>query len=107
VLVAGETPIAQAVARIGAEIGLDIVEVHNGAPEPAAGDLGLLVATHGRDELALLRRALESGVPYVGLVASRPRGGGVLAELRSDGVSDELLASIDVPRASTSRAHPG
>jgi len=97
VLVAGETPIAQAVARIGAEIGLDIVEVHDGTPEPAAGDLGLLVATHGRDELALLRRALESGVRYVGLVASRPRGGGVLAELRSDGVSDELLASIDVP----------
>ena len=97
VLVAGETPIAQAVARIGAQIGLDIVEVHGGAPEPAAGDLGLLVATHGRDELALLRRALESGVPYVGLVASRPRGGGVLAELRSDGVSDELLAAIDVP----------
>ena len=97
VLVAGETPIAQAVARIGAEIGLDIVEVHGGAPEPAAGDLGLLVATHGRDELALLRRALESGVPYVGLVASRPRGAGVLAELRSDGVSDELLAAIDVP----------
>ena len=97
VLVAGDTPIAQAVARIGADIGLDIVEVHDGDPEPAVGDLGLLVATHGRDELALLRRALESGVPYVGLVASRPRGGGVLAELRSDGVSDELLASIDVP----------
>jgi len=97
VLVAGETPIAQAVARIGVEIGLDIVEVHDGAPEPAAGDLGLLVATHGRDELALLRRALESGVPYVGLVASRPRGTGVRAELRSDGVSDELLDRIDVP----------
>jgi len=91
------TPIAQAVARIGVEIGLDIVEVHDGAPEPAAGDLGLLVATHGRDELALLRRALESGVPYVGLVASRPRGTGVRAELRSDGVSDELLDRIDVP----------
>jgi xanthine dehydrogenase accessory factor len=36
-------------------------------------------------------------VPYVGLVASPRRGTGVLAELRGDGVPDELLARIDVP----------
>ena len=97
VLVAGDTPIAEAVRRLGAEVGFEIVAVDAGAPEPAAGDLGVIVATHGRDELALLRRALESRVPYVGLVASRPRGVGVLAELRADGVADELLAAIDVP----------
>jgi xanthine dehydrogenase accessory factor len=97
VLVAGETPIAEALRRLGPEVGFDIVGVHEGAPEPARGDLGLVVATHGRDELALLRRALECDVPYVGLVASRPRGGGVLAELRADGISDERLAAIEVP----------
>jgi xanthine dehydrogenase accessory factor len=44
-----------------------------------------------------LRRGLESGLPYVGLVASPKRGTGVLAELRGDGVPDEMLARIDVP----------
>jgi len=97
VLVAGDTPIAAAVARLGAEVGFDIVPVRGGAPQPARGDLALVVATHGRDELALLRKALECDVAYVGLVASRPRGGGVLAELRADGLSDEQLAAIEVP----------
>jgi xanthine dehydrogenase accessory factor len=97
VLVAGDTPIAQALRRIAAEVGFDVVAVDGDAPSPAPGDLGLVVATHGRDELALLRRALEAQVPYVGLVASRPRGVGVLAELRADGVSDELAGAIDVP----------
>ena len=36
-------------------------------------------------------------MPYVGLVASRKRGEGVLGELRGDGVPEELLARIDVP----------
>lgn len=97
VLVAGDTPIAQALRRIAAEVGFDVVAVDGGVPEPAPGDLGLVVATHGRDELALLRGALQAHVAYVGLVASRPRGVGVLAELRADGLSDELLAAIDVP----------
>ena len=67
------------------------------ALEPRPGDLALVVAAHGRDELHALRRGLEAGLPYVGLVASRKRGDGVLGELRGDGVSEELLARIDVP----------
>ena len=97
VLVVGDTPIAAAVRQLGAQLGLDIVEVADGVPEPAAGDLALVVASHGRDELHTLRRGLEVGVPYVGLVASRARGDGVIGELRGDGVSDRLLALIDVP----------
>ena len=41
--------------------------------------------------------ALEAGLPYVGLVASRRRGQGVLGELRGDGVPAELLDRIDTP----------
>jgi xanthine dehydrogenase accessory factor len=96
-LVAGDTPIADAVRELGAQLGFDLVAVTDGAPEPAAGDLGVLVATHGRDELHVLRRALETGVPYVGLVASRKRAPGVIGELRGDGVAAELLERIDVP----------
>jgi xanthine dehydrogenase accessory factor len=97
VLVVGDTPIAAAVLALGAEVGLDLVPVEGGAPEPSTRDLALVVAAHGRDELHTLRRGLEAGVPYIGLVASLKRGAGVLAELRADGVSDEHLESIDVP----------
>jgi xanthine dehydrogenase accessory factor len=97
VLVVGDTPIAGAVRRIGAELGLDLVEVLPDGPRPDSRDLALVVAAHGRDELGPLRRALEAGVPYVGLVASPKRGAGVVDELRGDGVADELLERIDVP----------
>jgi xanthine dehydrogenase accessory factor len=97
VLVVGETPIAGAVLRIGADLGLNVVAVDGEVLDPRAGDLALVVAAHGRDELHTLRRGLESGLPYVGLVASRKRGDGVLGELRGDGVPEELLDQIDVP----------
>jgi len=97
VLVVGDTPIASAVVRIGAELDLDAVAVDGTDLEPRAGDLALVVAAHGRDELHILRRALEADLPYVGLVASPKRGTGVLAELRGDGVPADLLARIDVP----------
>jgi xanthine dehydrogenase accessory factor len=97
VLVVGDTPIAAAVMSLGAELGLELIAVEAGAPEPAAGDLAVVVAAHGRDELHTLRRGLEAGVPYVGLVASRKRGAGVISDLRADGVPEDQLARIDVP----------
>lgn len=97
VLVAGETPIAAALARIGTELGLDVVGATGSAVTPSPDDLALVVAAHGRDEVAALRRGLEAGVPYIGLVASRKRGDGVLGELRGEGVPDEALARIEVP----------
>jgi xanthine dehydrogenase accessory factor len=97
VLVVGDTPIAAAVRAFGAELGFDLVAVESEGPEPAPGDLALVVAAHGRDELHTLRRGLDAALPYVGLVASRKRGAGVIDELRADGVAEEQLALIDVP----------
>ncbi len=97
VQVVGETPIAAAVRRLGPELGLDVVAVDGTILEPGDRDLALVVASHGRDELHTLRRALEAGVPYVGLVASRRRSQGVIAELRGDGVSADLLELVEVP----------
>jgi xanthine dehydrogenase accessory factor len=97
VLVVGDSPIAAAVRSLGPELGLELVAVEGGQPDPAPGDLALIVAAHGRDELHTLRRALDTGVPYVGLVASRKRGAGVLADLQADGVPDAQLELIDVP----------
>ena len=97
VLVVGETPVAAALRHLGSELGLDAVPVDGDALDPRPGDLALVVAAHGRDELGALRRGLEADLPYVGLVASRKRGDGVLGELRGDGVPDDLLARVDVP----------
>jgi xanthine dehydrogenase accessory factor len=92
VVIAGDSLIAAALRSMAPELGLEI-----GSETPRAGDLALVVAAHGRDELAALRAALESGVPYVGLVASPKRGSAVLDELREAGVADDLLARIDTP----------
>ena len=97
VLVVGDTPIASAVVALAGELGLAAVAVAGTDPEPISGDLAVVVAAHGRDELHTLRRALEVGVPYVGLVASHKRGAGVLADLRADGVPEAHLEQIDVP----------
>jgi xanthine dehydrogenase accessory factor len=97
VLVVGNTPIAAAIHSVGAQLGLELVAVEDGVPDPSPTDLAVVVAAHGRDELHTLRRAIETGVSYVGLVASRRRGAGVLAELRADGVPEDQLELIDVP----------
>jgi xanthine dehydrogenase accessory factor len=99
-IVAGDTPIAAALLRLGPELGLHAVDSRgedSGPPVPSAEDLALVVAAHGRGELTILRAALEAGVQYVGLVASRKRGAGVLDELRGEGVPEELLDRIDTP----------
>ena len=96
-LVEGDMPISQALLRLGGEFGIDTVAVVGGEFEPREGDLALVVAGHGREELPALRAGLEAGLPYVGLVASRRRGQGVLGELRGDGVAAELLDRIDTP----------
>jgi xanthine dehydrogenase accessory factor len=94
VLVEGDLPISHALLRLGAELGLDMV---GGDVEVRQDDLALVAAGHGREELPALKAALDAELPYVGLVASRRRGQGVLGELRSDGVPPELLERIDTP----------
>jgi len=97
VLVVGDSPIAGAIHRLGGELGLEMVAVENGAPDPTSEDLAVVVAAHGRDEFHALRRGLELGVPYVGFVASHKRGSAVLAEMRDDGVAEGLIELVDYP----------
>lgn len=77
--VLGDTPIADAVVAIAAVLGWSTIR-----SVPVAGAEGvaaLVVATHGRDELAAIRAALDAGVGHVAVVASRRRGAALLAEL--------------------------
>jgi xanthine dehydrogenase accessory factor len=96
IAVVGETPIAFALAAIGERLGYDVV-LSAGAPEETAGDVALVVASHGRDEEDALAAGLSSGLAYVGLVASRRRGAAVVEELRSRGVPDDALARLHTP----------
>jgi xanthine dehydrogenase accessory factor len=75
VAVVGASPIARALAAIGAPLGYEITS------EITAAASAVVVASHGRDEDDALRAAIDADVPYVGLVASRKRGEAVVASL--------------------------
>jgi xanthine dehydrogenase accessory factor len=95
IAVVGETPIGFALASLGKLLGYDVV-VSAGVPE-LSDDAALVVASHGRDEERALAAALDAGVPYVGLVASRKRGEAIRQELRDLGVPPERLAELRTP----------
>ncbi|MDQ1424229.1 MAG: xanthine dehydrogenase accessory factor [Acidimicrobiaceae bacterium] len=89
VVVAGDSPIAGALLRIGAAVGYETVAFTGEVPVDVSA---MVVASHGRDEEAVLAAALRADVPYVGLVASRKRG-------------DAVLAALDEDAATKSRVH--
>jgi xanthine dehydrogenase accessory factor len=90
--VVGSTPVADALVRIA-----DVLEyatarsLPGAAPENASA---VVVASHGRDEHEAIRLALEAGVPYIALVASRRRGAAVLDELD---LTPEQRARVSTP----------
>lgn len=93
VAVAGESPVARALVELAPSVGLD---ARLGAlAEP--GDFGAVVASLGHDDEAAVRRALEAGCEYVGLVASRVRGTAVLEALRAQDVPPEALERVRTP----------
>lgn len=99
VRVHGTTPIGVALARVGDSLGYDMEPWDPdgggsaGPPDLATTD-AVVVASHGNGEEAVLESAVRSGVPYVGLVASRKRGAAVLSALD---LSDEEKARIHTP----------
>jgi xanthine dehydrogenase accessory factor len=90
-VVHGDTPIGRAVARLGAELRWSI---QTGDVGELANVAAVVVASHGRNEEDVLRGALQAGVPYVGLVASRKRGEAVLASL---GLCSSITARVRTP----------
>jgi xanthine dehydrogenase accessory factor len=79
VVVHGHTPIARAVFSLGRALGYHLVAFEATTLEAA---VAVVLAGHGGPgEEAALRAALDAGVPYVGLVASRTRGEAVVAGL--------------------------
>ena len=94
VRVVGTTPIARAIAEVGARVGyaveLDVAE----ESAPQADDAAVVVASHGHDEERVLAAALTEAVPYVALIASPRRGEAVRESLD---LPDDLRAQLRTP----------
>ena len=75
VRICGTTPIAEALAAMAAALGY---EVHRDGDADLAQATAVVIATHGGPEAEVIRAALDAGVGYVGLVASKVRGGAIL-----------------------------
>ncbi len=77
IAVIGSTPIADALVQFGAPLGFF---VDQNAPT-FDGATAVLIASHGRGEEQAIRAAVDAGVRFVGLVASRTRGSAVIESL--------------------------
>ncbi|MDX1394291.1 MAG: XdhC family protein [Gemmatimonadota bacterium] len=113
-LIVGKLPVARALAHLGKALGYRVISI-----DPEAGDAMThadeqltdladvasmvtpltfaVVATHGEYDESALEALLETGAPYVGLVASRSRGATVIDALRAAGVSAERLERVRFP----------
>ncbi len=89
----GTTPIADALADLCATVGYDTARGSGAVGDFVAGS-AVVIASHGGPEAEILRAALDAGVGYVGLVASRVRGAQILAEAA---VGDEERARVHTP----------
>jgi xanthine dehydrogenase accessory factor len=92
-VIAGRSPIAEALADLADRAGFHVAAAPGGAALDES-TAAVVVAAHGRDEEDLLTAALTQGVPYVALVASPTRGEAVRALLD---VPDELRAQLHTP----------
>lgn len=94
VRVLGTTPIGVALAQVGHSLGYDVQPWDASAVNDLSMTDAVVVASHGNGEEVTLEAAVRSGVPYIGLVASRKRGAAVLAALD---LTDDEKSRIHTP----------
>ena len=85
----GATPIAEALAQLCGVLGYDVRRDTDPVDATA-----VVLASHGGPEAEIVRAALDNGVPYIGLVASRVRGASILDSL---GLSEAQRARVHTP----------
>jgi xanthine dehydrogenase accessory factor len=94
-VVLGDSPVAEALVALGGPLGF---RIHSSLEAIATQDAWVVAAGMSSDEdHPVVRAALERGVAYVAMVASRRRTEAFVDELRSEGVSDEVLARLKAP----------
>src|ERR1700758_747899 len=85
----GATPIADALAQMCAVLGYEVRRDNDLADATA-----VVIASHGGPEAEIIRAALDHGVGYIGLVASKVRGDSILDSL---GLSEDERARVHTP----------
>jgi xanthine dehydrogenase accessory factor len=82
----------------------DADDIRVGIASEIAGEMKLgpttpivLVAHDYKIDVPVLKKALSSDAPYIGLLGSRRRGAAILQMLRDEGVPEEQLAHVRVP----------
>jgi xanthine dehydrogenase accessory factor len=80
VRVYGATPIADALAQLCGVLGYD-VRRDSDLADATAFPTAVVIASHGGPEDEIIRAALDNGVRYIGLVASKVRGASILKSL--------------------------
>ncbi|MBV8349457.1 MAG: XdhC family protein [Mycolicibacterium sp.] len=87
----GASPIAEALARLCDLLGYSL---KRDASDDLTQTSAVVIASHGGPEADIIRAALDAGVGYVGLVASKVRGASVLNGLE---LSDAERARVHTP----------
>ena len=111
----GHTPVVQSLARLGAELGFEVIIGSAAVPPdlfppgvrvmtdiPAAlasadATTYVVVGTMGAGDEAALAAAAASAAPYVGLVASRKKARYLIDYVRAEGIAGEQLARVKFP----------
>ncbi|MBU9762751.1 XdhC family protein [Mycobacterium sp. TNTM28] len=94
VQIAGGTPIADAMVELCGILGYEVRRLDSDTPADLADTTAVVIASLGGVEAEMIRAALEAGVGYVGLVASRVRGAAILDGL---GLSEAERARVHTP----------
>jgi len=79
-VIVGSTPIAHALAELGAQLGFGITQIGDEEPN-MAGCTATIISSHGRGESEAIEAGLAADVGFIGLVASHARGDAVVAGL--------------------------
>ena len=115
VVAIGRSPAIDALASMAVALGWDAIVIDDGGrveehdrPELVRPKLDLaevvvdratavVVGTQGHYDDLALAEALKTDAGYIGLVASAKRAASVLAQLRSDGVGEDVLSRVHAP----------
>jgi xanthine dehydrogenase accessory factor len=89
----GATPIADALTQLCTVLGYDVRRDSDLAGASAL-PTALVIASHGGPEAEIIRTAIDHGVWYIGLLASRVRGAAILDSLE---LSEDERARVHTP----------
>lgn len=89
----GATPIADALIQLCKVLGFE-TRRDDWRDTGLSDTTALVIASHGGPEAEIIRAALDNGIGYIGLVASKVRGASILNELELSGAE---LARIHTP----------